>query len=248
MKIDVYCPECNKLEVLEFEASEEDHLPSNIPAPKTKSSGLTTLSVVHENHTLILEVDQNGSVRSDKIIKRIGKNIEKLLSLTAYQLLELILHSKSKLIHIFIFTEDHQIRKLINALIGQILINLNEESDVTLDLNSKRILFKANSFTFYVGSWSKSMIDTQRSRDVFAFHVNSQNLKKIYPIIIEQLENYPNKNYAILFDPDITNDEVWKLLLKDLFTINPYVFITDVKGSINIVTSLSTLIDKYYND
>ena len=164
LKIDIFCKVCNRwyseeLDLLDSEkeeVSEPDDL--ELPSPK-KQAGFKTFSLVHEDHILVADIDYNGHIRFEKIIKRLGIDLEKMVSKISTIILDHVERENSS--SIFLHTPNQSIHRIVMGSFHQMQLNIPPKLNSQLEVNYDRKKFslyneKVNFNFCWVGAFNPS--------------------------------------------------------------------------------------------
>ncbi|MHA2028689.1 MAG: hypothetical protein ACW99A_04885 [Candidatus Kariarchaeaceae archaeon] len=104
MRITTKCPlnECRVSNTIEIEEPSIEVAEGGIPAPSVGRSGVIQLSLTHPGHTLIIDVDANGTVRKYLTVPKIDTIVDHYTATVANR----IRQNHSKLHTLLIITED----------------------------------------------------------------------------------------------------------------------------------------------
>ncbi len=251
MQVKVYCEKCKKYEELtvEHSASEASSKESalGIPAPEfSMGSGLKTCSIVHSDHTIIVDIDIHGSIRSRQIIDRIDASFENAISRLAGKILNAIEehHFSGSLI---VVSASELMRKLVISLCHQILLNLPKNQTSGLYHSASAIFFEVADFILFLHMNPEKKIDERvlsKEKKMMAIHITPENHQTImnqYKPLIEKKDLIP---IVILFDRSLISNPDWKKLLVSLMDINPsinFLDVSDLNRAINSFTSIISL-------
>lgn len=242
MIVKVYCERCKKYEEIEIEEMEADKSSNSVPKPG--SGGLKTYSLVHSDHILNADIDQNGSVRSYKIINRIGDDLERLISAISSKLLKYSSPRKSDYISLILVSQSKMLRNLIISIAQQLMMSIEDDSTAMLQVSKENTIFEFNKIQIYIGQWDKKILNFQSDQTLFAYHLNTDSAGTLMNKIKTGLAEDHSDYYAIVFDTIFIKTDTWKKVLEEIIQPNPQVIISDVGTSVKAITSISTLIEK----
>ncbi len=177
MRIRVYCSECRTYEEIDVDDPTVEPKPSSKSKSKFHSAssvgGLQNYCLVHGDHALVIQVDSNGAVRRDSVIKRCDIGVEKILSSAAEQI---IAHSASAEVShgVFFFNTDLALRHLLLTIAQVLLRNKTEGFEAELVLSDTSILLKYGQFLLYGGPWTSDIKQHRRETNSVAWVADRQ--------------------------------------------------------------------------
>lgn len=155
MQIPVYCPICSTTTTVEFKFKKEEKPDeakdtTGIPIPnEVHTSGLEQLSVVHNDHILVLDVDYNGAVRKTSTVTRVGAKMQQIMASCVLTFLQNT--KEGKKINFKIFSDNPLWRNFTFFFSGQLMINLSEEPinyNFYSTISNAEIVFQEGVFSY----------------------------------------------------------------------------------------------------
>ena len=191
MLVRVFCEECNKYEEIEVLVQES---PSNaeadnygIPAPSSSRGGLETYSIVHGDHTLVVQVDANGAVRRQQVIKRVDIGLETALTAVVTIIMEELAMSERS--HgVFFIGADRNISRLLLSVVNTLLMNITEGVQAWVEVESSTLRFSYGSFSLYWGQWLPDLRAAQTDVNTVVFTLTPDNVGQKLPEFRSQQE------------------------------------------------------------
>ncbi len=248
--IQIYCPRCNKQEIINHVEKDKPNDIVNefsIPVPNF-ANGLSSYSVVHSDHTLILDIDANGDVRGENIIDRIDENIEKYVAIMSSRISELIQNSKDTQYSIFIITEDHNLVTLMLGMFQNLILNLPTGFQGNLSFSREQVIFEFENLLIYVGMRSPNFKNLITEESLCAFHLTESNYSKISDEISKSNILPLFKETAILFESNFLNNSVNKERMMNLSVENNIYTLLDIstheKATFSLLRLFGNLICK----
>ncbi len=251
MQVRVYCEKCKKYEEITVEQVSPDENTNNdefgIPSPEfSVGSGVKTRSIVHSDHTIVVDIDSHGSIRNRQIIDRIDSSFENAISKLAGKILNAIdKHNFSA--SLIVVSSSELMRKLVISLCHQILLNLPKNQISGLYHSTNAIFFEVGDFILFLNMDPEKKIDERvldKEKKIMAIHLTSDNQKTILTRYKPLMENINQMPVVILFDRSLIANSDWKKLLVSLMEINPsinFLDISDLNRAINSFTSIISL-------
>lgn len=241
MQVKVFCTKCKLFEIIETADNLEVNN-SNLNSIPSPIGGLTTYSVVHDNHTLIVDVDRDGNVRSEKLIERIGVSLEKILAYISASILKEI-ESMNENITVYIISEDIIVHSVILGVFQQLMLNIPDNISAITTVSSEKKVMEMGNFQFYVGKWSNDIPIYKSDKNIFAFHIEKDTLNQTIDYV-NSLDNIDDiTKIAFLFNPNLTSYPEWGNFLKTITTKRPKAIFSDIGDKVKIASSIFSILE-----
>lgn len=248
--IQIYCPRCNKREIINHVEKDKPKDAVNefsIPVPNF-ANGLSSYSVVHSDHTLILDIDANGDVRGENIVDRIDQNLEKYVAIMSSRISELIQKCKEKSFSMFIISEDHKLVTLMLGMFQNLILNLPDGFQGNLSFSKEQVIFEFENLLIYVGMKSPNFKNLITEESLCAFHLTESNYSKISDEISKSNILPLFKESAILFESNFLNNPINKEKMMSLSVGHNIYTLLDIstheKATFSLLRLFSNLISK----
>lgn len=254
MKIQIYCNKCNKLEVVNKsveEKSNNSHQNGLIPIPRA-NNGLTTYSLVHQDHTLIVDIDAEGNVRGERTIQRIDQQIENILAAIAQRILSYIENYDKEPVSIVVITENERMRKMILGIFQQLIFNMGENLHGLLSITKGESLFELGPLNVWVGNAKVlnfgRIYSLLSESTTFVYQIETHSVVEIAEIVNQNLKHRSDANYVVLCEPEFMKSNLGKEYIKELIIEIPGLQILDVDNPEKIAMALYSIIDNVISE
>jgi hypothetical protein len=243
MEIDIFCDKCKSTEKVFHspKTTEKNGNPLGIPIPQS-GNGLFTYSIVHSNHTLIIDVDHEGNVRGEKYIERIDRRIEEIISVAATRLLN-VLRKPGKNISVFFISENQILKNLLLGVFQQLILNIPKDFESLLSVKNGEVFFEYGHMLVYVGLYDKKIHNFFTDQPVIAFELTHNNYNSV-TTSINNIKKVCNEiDFAILFGKSLLDKDAKDkiMLLGELYQIFTFYEISNLEKS---AITLFQLIDQ----
>ena len=253
MKIEFYCKSCNKWYSEDLESLETTDSPREmskdldelgLPSP-VKESGYKTYSLVHADHIMVIDVDYNGQIRFEKIIERIGIDMERLISKISSNMLNYV-EKSNKSTGIVIHSISPLIHQIILGAFNQVQLNIKNDQSTYLDNRYLEKFFRLKSgfveMDFQVGHRLKEVNPTLRKHHIV--HITNDNLKNIKKYFVDLISNGNVESISILFDSQVTNSSEWSSLLTHILSLQSGISLSDCDTPLRAAVSIVNILEK----
>lgn len=228
----IYCERCKKYEEVEIEEQPRNH-DTSLPKPR---GGLSTYSIVHQDHILVADIDHEGNVRSHKIIERIENDLERMVASIASKILEYGSTGKPS-VSIHIFSSSLNLRRLVISISNFVVLNIKGGKSAMLRITEEGVLFEFENFQIQFGLTMETPVGSELV--AFAYHFSDD----VYEMINSGIGTGPGIQHAILFDTKAIRSQAWKETLGMILKKNPNVSLLDVGSAMKAIISFSQIVD-----
>ena len=156
MRLTTACPVdgCNEKNIIEIDTTVEEQVDSKIPRPIGSRSGVVQFSISHPNHTLILDIDNNGTIRKHLAIPKIDTIVDHYISTVANQ----IKQHYNKLHTLLIVSEDPLWLDFYTKVAGVLLSDFKGEA-FTSKILKKQLAFNFDKFSVIISKNANLLTD-----------------------------------------------------------------------------------------
>jgi hypothetical protein len=248
MEIKVYCERCKKYELIEYEPPEEQEETKGlgIPGIPSPSGGLTTLSVVHRDHILLIDVDFQGNVRGYRIIERIAQDLQKTIAMIVdlmFRSIKSTSDDADRSAFLFLTTSE-AILKIFVGIYQQMMINLLDDVDGFIQITKGQCIFQYGHIVVTVGDF-RDIRSIASHKTVLIFHLSEPNATEV--IIQSQKEAMEkiSEYHIAIFDIDYITSESGKDVLAKVMDTLQLSAVLDVSTPSHIADVIYHIFSKY---
>ena len=248
MKIKVFCSKCNKYDIIEREAVDKQENSDDlfIPIPGAKN-GLTTYSIAHNDHTLVVDIDADGNVRGEQIIDRIGQELESILTAIAQRILFRV-YQKNNLETTFIFiTRNIMLEQILLGTFQHMIFNRESQSQIGLSINHNSAIMEYDNINVYVGQYADKIYSLINDNPVLILHLYHDTSDEILRILRDLKPDTFNK-IILLFDSEFIKTEDGKNTLNEIMMSSQVSQVLDASEPMIAAKTLFSVIDNYFHD
>ncbi len=133
------CPKCGMTEQINFSPPDEKEnvrIPG-LPVPKIKTEEIFSISYNHKDHTLIVNFNRSGEIKSTQAMNRIDRSIESLSAKLAQQAITLAEEIDGKEIEIIVISSSPIFGEIISTLGGLLFRNVPHDMELGIERNKK---------------------------------------------------------------------------------------------------------------
>ncbi|MDH5403007.1 MAG: hypothetical protein OEY49_10995 [Candidatus Heimdallarchaeota archaeon] len=248
MKVKVYCERCSIYEEMEVTETSVDTQSGNssIPIPKMKG-GLTKYSVVHDNHTLIVDVDKNGDVRGYQIIDRLNLSLEELLSTISAKIISHASKDPKKNTMLLIISPTRKLHILGLGVANQLMLNIPDDKSGMLSVNKKEVILEFANVKIVVADWNDKYLTFDYDECLMILEFTPDNIESYIELITKSKSENVANHYGILFSQKVTRSPLWSDILQKIIKQYPGIPISDASDNFKASMSLSQIIHNFLN-
>ncbi len=211
----------------------------SIPIPTT--NGLDTYSIVHYDHTLIIDVDHNGNVRRQEVINRLGQEKEEIIAMITQQLLQWV-KKKEEELNVIIIVQNKAFFQLLLGIFQQLILNLPDNINSLLEVSGEKAILDYGSLNVYVGRWDERVVSFGGNNSLIIFEFSENTVQNITQVISKALSKNVFTHYAILFEEKIIQQEKGKRILKEISSFNQKFQFLDMSDTERALLSIFSLL------
>ncbi len=211
----------------------------SIPVPST--NGLNTYSIVHHDHTLIIDVDHEGNVRRQEIINRLDQEKERIIAMITQQLLFWV-KTESDELSIMIIVENQALFQLLLGIFQQLLLNIPDDIHSLLEVSRKKAILNFGTLNIYVGKWDENITSFASNNSLVIFEFSQTTIQSIKQTISNALSKNVFTSYAVLFEEEVIRKEDGREILKDLYSLGQEFQILDMSDTEKALLSIYSLL------
>ncbi|MDH5403770.1 MAG: hypothetical protein OEY49_14835 [Candidatus Heimdallarchaeota archaeon] len=248
MKIKLYCEKCKIYELVNIEV-EEKQQNSTVPGvPTTASSGLKKYTVVHEDHSLVIDVDANGDVRGNKVVPRLNLNIEEGIKKIVNNISEYSIQNPNFDLAIRTVSASEFYRNILLNISYNLLKTIPKTKSSMLSVNQTDIVLFYGKIKIITGDTTKRLDSFKSRANLVIFDFSVENFDKLEKFVYENVTENKENHYIFLHSPRLNNLDSWVKFIESINKqkINKSMF--EVSDSIMAMTSISESIEKFLNE
>ena len=244
MRITTTCPlpECRETNVIEFENEIKPQEESSIPTPnRLNTVGIIQLSLTHDDHTLIIDVDHEGNIRKYSTVQKIETVTIHYIATVANRI-KMMLDSKTKII---IVSRSALWKKFLLLLMNQIINDFNEEIAI-LKVTQKEIHITLNDLIITYNDFTEFTRGIE-DNSILILDQNLFNNEDIVKLLKDNIEKITALGIALNhtlanFDPDSKMDKV-DVIIKNQDLASVQYMIPDLES---VVLFMLEILDKIF--
>ena len=142
MKTQTYCIECQKTSWLEIKPEEFRSLFQNqLFSPSINNNcdaGLITRSISHGDHILLLEIDKNGTIRKENVVKLISTMIENIVAHTVEKVINFSEINEERTI--LYISNTHAFMFFFKSVLSILMLNINDSDYLKIEIQSENTI------------------------------------------------------------------------------------------------------------
>jgi hypothetical protein len=246
MRIQIHCPKCGKVEEIDHEPDQKEIKNTlGIPLPNA-NNGLTTFSLAHSDHTLVIDVDHNGDVRGEKVIDRIDRNLEKTLAAISLKILDRVISQnqddeEDPISFIFI-TQNRMIHSLLLGIFQHLIFNIPNRIQSLMSVSKKEALMEYADMTFYVGDWDAKIYNFCKGKSTIIYDLDHHNTDQVKLYLTKDVQMNFVQDFVVLFDSKFIAEPEGKKFIQELYHITPQIQMLDSSNNDKAAKSLFSVL------